>query len=104
MLPTGEVYGLCFRCQKEWHKPSKRAVLKGELSLVDYMKQEREYNDMLAWPAKTFDTPNGELPGSVLFTIPALQQQKQKDDQEFAAYLGSLPKNALELAGAGIGV
>src|SRR5580698_5758850 len=20
-LPTGEVYGLCFRCQKEWHDP-----------------------------------------------------------------------------------
>jgi len=102
VLPTGEVYGLCFRCQKEWHMPSKRAVIDGRLSLIEYVQQEKEYNEMLKWPAKTFDTPNGELAGSIRFNIPALQKQRQKDDADFAEYLGKLPPNALAMAGIGV--
>lgn len=87
VLPTGEVYFLCFRCQKEWHKPSKRAVLDGQISLAQYRRLDEEYNEVVRWPKKSFETPNGEFPGSILFRIPALELQKAKDDQEFAAYL-----------------
>lgn len=87
ILPTGEVYFLCFRCQKEWHKPSKRAVLEGKMTLAQYRRQEEEYNEVARWPKKSFETPNGEFPGSILFRIPKLELQRAKDDQEFAEYL-----------------
>lgn len=87
VLPTGEVYYICFRCQKEWHKPSKRAVLEGRITLAQYQRLDQEYNQVARWPRKSFDTGNGEFPGSILFRIPALELQKAKDDQEFAAFL-----------------
>ena len=86
-LPTGEKYFLCFRCQNEWHLPSKRAVLKGELSLKDYRKLEAEYYAVAAWDKPLFETDSGMTPGSVLFRIPRLEEQKVKDDMEFQAML-----------------
>ncbi len=87
VLPTGEIYFICFRCQKEWHKPSKRAVLTGEMSLATYRRLEQEYSEVSRWPKKSFDTGNGEFPGSILFRIPALELQKARDDQEFQEFL-----------------
>ena len=90
VLPTGEVYFICFRCQQEWHRPSKRAVLDGKMTLAEYRRQEEEYNTVSRWPKKSFETTNGEFPGSILFRIPKLELQRAKDDQEFAEYLNKL--------------
>jgi len=94
-LPTKEVYFLCFRCQKEWRLPKKRAVLDaakqspkaGLIALAKYQKEEAEYYKVAAWDKPLFETDSGVTPGSVLFLLPRLEQQQAKDDAEFAAYL-----------------
>ena len=90
ILPTGEVYYMCFRCQKEWHRPSKRKVLNGEMSLAEYREQEKAYNEAARWPRKSFAPWNGELCSASTFTIPKLQMQQQKDNIEFNAMLEKL--------------
>ncbi len=97
-LPTKEVYFICFRCQKEWHLPSKRKVLdarlkghkEGLIALAKYQKEEAEYYKVAAWDKPLFETDSGVTPGSVLFIIPRLEQQIAKDDSEFAAFLEDL--------------
>lgn len=87
ILPTGERYFICFRCQKEWHLPSKRAVLKGEMTLAKYFEQEKLFNLVASWEKPLFETDDGEFPGSVLFRIPRLENQRSLDDMEFHDYL-----------------
>jgi hypothetical protein len=103
MLPTGEIYGLCFRCQKEWHHPrwtgGMRQVMAGKMTLTAYFKQEREYQEMLGWTCKTFEGNAGELPGGAMFLIPRLIQQQREDMAAFTAYLEKIPPNQLVLAG-----
>ncbi len=86
-LPTGERYFICFRCIREWHLPSKRAVLDGSMTLAEYRKQEREYWDVASWDRPLFQTDSGEVPGSVLFRIPKLEKQRALDDAEFEVFL-----------------
>ena len=86
-LPTGEVYIICFRCQKEWHMPSKRAVLNGELSLADYYEQEKEYREALRWKRTAFQGVAGEWCAASQFRIPALERQRDKDNEEFAQFV-----------------
>lgn len=90
VLPTGEHYFLCFRCQTEWRKPSKRKVLKGEMTLQQYLYEDKAYNMVASWDKPLFETDSGEVPGSVLFRIPKLENQALIDDQEFEEYLQSL--------------
>jgi|ERR1700741_5294491 len=104
VLPTGEIYGICFRCQKEWHAPKKSDVLTGQITLAQYFQQAKEYNEMLKWERGTFQTPNGEIPGSILFRIPKLELQRAKDDQAFSEYLSTLPAQTVEMARAGVTV
>jgi len=113
MLPTGEIYGLCFRCQKEWHSPiwwidlpdgshifdGRKAVVEGKAALAVYCKQDKEFKEMLAWPAKTFEGQAGELPGGAMFLIPSIQKQFQKSAADFTAFLAKVPANELILAG-----
>ena len=112
-LPTGEIYGLCFRCQKEWHDPKwwaelpdgstvfdgRRAVIEGKMPLAAYFKQEREFREMLGWTCKTFEGNAGELPGGAMFLIPRQQQQFQKSAADFEEYLKKVPAAELVLAG-----
>lgn len=112
-LPTGEIYGLCFRCQKEWHSPQwwatmpdgssvfdgRRAVVEKKLPLTSYFKQEREFKEMLSWTCKTFEGNAGELPGGHMFLIPKLQRQFQESAELFTAFLQRVPANELVLAG-----
>lgn len=86
-LPTSEVYFLCFRCQKEWHMPKKRDVLDGKITLAQYRAQEAEYAMVASWDRQLFDTDTGDIPGSCQFYIPRLEQQRQQDEIDFAAYL-----------------
>jgi hypothetical protein len=108
MLPTGEIYGLCFRCQKEWHHPrwtrSGLAVAEGRMTLLEYVKQEKEFNEMLAWPAKTFSTDTGELPGGQMFLIPMLSRQQAEDGQKFQQWLKKQPPEAMQMALLGLGL
>ena len=112
-LPTGEIYGLCFRCQNEWHDPNwravlpdgselfdgRRAVMDGKLPLALYFRQQKEYREMLGWTCKTFEGNAGELPGGAMFLIPKIQQQMQKSAADFEAYLAKVPANELIMAG-----
>lgn len=87
VLPTGEQYVLCFRCQKEWHRPSKRAVVEGKMSLDEYKRLEREYVDACRWPRKSFAPVNGEPCAASLFNLPALRAREAKDNVDFANYV-----------------
>jgi hypothetical protein len=86
-LPTGEIYHLCFRCQKEWRLPKKADVVAGRQTLAQYRAQELEFYEVQAWDKPMFSTDSGEIPGSVQFRIPRLEQQKAKDDLEFDEFL-----------------
>ena len=101
-LPTGEVYALCFRCQKEWHEPSKRSVITGEMSLAQYYKALKEYNEVLEWPRKSFAPWQGEICAASQFFIPKLQQQKEKDNRDFVVHLSKLPAQTIALAQVGV--
>lgn len=92
ILPTGEKYHLCIRCQNEWHMPKKRDVLNGRITLQQYYAQEREFQEVERWEHKTTETPNGEIAGSILFRIPILDRQRVKDDEEFEAFLAKQKK------------
>ncbi len=114
-LPTGETYGLCARCAKEWHHPNlveryfpghseklslRKAVTLGLFPLAEYSKMEREYQAMLRFKARTFEPLAGEIPASVQFRIPALRERLEREGAEFAAYLDKLP--AAERTAAGV--
>ena len=86
-LPTGEVYFICFRCQKEWWKPKKRDVLDKKITLRQYKKLEAEYFEVAVWDKPLYNTDSGMIPGSVKFHIPKLIAQGMKDDEDFAAFL-----------------
>lgn len=90
-LPTGETYYMCFRCQKEWHHPrwtgGQKKVIKGEMTLEEYMEQERAYNEVARWPRKSMAPWNGEFCAASKFNIPLLQQKMAKDDMAFREYL-----------------
>lgn len=86
-LPTGEIYYLCFRCQKEWHRPSKRAFLNGTITLFEYQDQEKEYIDASRWSRKSFEPWNGEICASARFNIPALEIQRAVDDADFRTFM-----------------
>jgi hypothetical protein len=101
-LPTGEVYALCFRCQKEWHAPSKRAVINGQISAATYFKLLKEYNEVLEWPRKSFAPWQGEIAAASQFYIPKLKMQEEKDNREFVVYCSKLPAQVLNLAQNGI--
>lgn len=101
-LPTGEVYALCFRCQEEWHAPSKRAVIDGEMPLADYFSILKKYNEVLGWPRKSFSPWMGEIQAASQFYIPKLKAQEEKDNRDFVVYLSKLPPQTLKFAQAGI--
>jgi hypothetical protein len=99
VLPTGVIYCLCFRCEREWWHPRHVeryfpghpeqmsltvAVIKGLFPLEEYRKMEREYNEMLTVPAKTFE--GQELPGGKMFLIPQLEKRIAQENQEFQQY------------------
>lgn len=86
ILPTGEQFFLCMRCQKEWRLPDRRKVLNGEMSFTQYEKEVSEYNQVAAWPKPLFDN-GGETPASCLFRIPALEEKKRKDDADWAVFM-----------------
>jgi hypothetical protein len=86
-LPTGEIVITCFRCQNEWRRPSKRAVIDGKLSYAEYREQEEEFNKMLRARRISFDGINGEWMAASRFLIPALIDQQRKDDIDFDAYV-----------------
>jgi hypothetical protein len=90
-LPTGEIYHICFRCQREWHLPKKRDVLNGTSTLRQYREQEKEYHRISSVDKQLFATDTGGVPGSCKFRIPKLEAQRLLDDQEFAVYLESHP-------------
>jgi hypothetical protein len=99
-LPTGEYYILCCRCQREFHDPSicscgylnrnpdfptKRRVIEGKCTIADYDQAKREYVEALNWTRKSFGPLNGEYQTASTFRIPALEEQRRRDDAEFAA-------------------
>ena len=86
VLPTQELYYICMRCQKEWHLPDRRKVLNGEMTFSEYEKQLAEYNQAASWPKPLFDN-GGEPAASCLFRIPALEEKKRKDDQDWAVFM-----------------
>lgn len=86
ITPVGERYYMCFRCQNEWHRPSKRAVLDGTLTLEEYYRQEAEYIEVSKWPRQYFGD-QGEPCAASQFRVPALEAQQAKDNADFAAYL-----------------
>lgn len=98
-LPTGEIYGLCFRCQREWHRPSKRKVITGEITLAQYAQENREFDEMMSWKTTAFNTSTGELAGGQMFLVPTLMKQKQKDDEDFDKFLAGLSQAELLAAG-----
>jgi hypothetical protein len=116
VLPTSELYGLCFRCGKEWHHPNwivryfegqsepmslRMAVVKGLFPLAEYDKMVAEYADMLTWKARTFDGEAGEYPAASLFKIPQLEQRFAEETAAFQAYLAAtLPKSELRVRAA----
>jgi hypothetical protein len=87
VLPTGELYFLCCRCGKEWHRPSKRAVIEGRMSLAAYRKQEQEFVAVSRLRRESYAPSNGEWCAASQFTIPKLIRQAQKDDEDFAEWL-----------------
>lgn len=103
ILPTGEIYGICFRCQKEWRSPKRngaqRKVINGEMTLAEYARQEQEYKDMLGFTCKTFEGQQGELPGGQMFMVPNLQRQLQQDQADFEAYLKTLTPQEIAMSG-----
>jgi hypothetical protein len=99
ILPTSEVYYLCFRCQKEWHMPKKRDVITGKITLSQYYAQLKEYNDVATWPKPLYDTENGDIPGATRFTIPKLELQRAKDDADFEAFLAKQASRSRDLVG-----
>ena len=101
-LPTGEVYCLCFRCQKEWHEPSKRDVIEGRMTLATYFKRLKEYNEVLEWSRKSFAPWQGEICAASQFFIPKLRAQKEKDNLEFSVYMSKLPPQTVALAQVGV--
>ena len=101
-LPTGEVYALCFRCQKEWREPSKRDVIAGHLSLAQYYKRLNEYNDVLSWPRKSFAPWQGEVCAASQFHIPKMIAQRAEDSRDFGIYVSKLPAQTIALAKVGV--
>lgn len=87
VLPTSEVYFICFRCQNEWHMPKKRDVINGVITVKQYYSAIEKYNEVAAWPKPLYDTESGEIPGATLFRIPRLEQQRVVDDREFEEFL-----------------
>lgn len=73
-LPTGELYMLCSRCQKEWHHPSwivKTEVYntgKTTMTQSRFDRMEIEYNEALNW-----DHPYTEMMEASQFKIPMLE-------------------------------
>jgi hypothetical protein len=111
VLPHGEVYGLCVRCQSEWHSPQwrwghddrksgRRAVLDGDMTLVEYFQQEADYNKMLTLKCKTFETPDGQLPGTHMFGLPALEERMKAEKKEFEEYMAAHSKEVLQARAA----
>lgn len=98
-LPTGELYFLCVRCQREWHHPKwpklwpdgkertgMRAVLDGLMTLAEYRQQEADFIAMMRQPRKSFEPLNGEFCAASKFFIPALENQMRKDKSEFEQF------------------
>ena len=81
-LPTGEIYFICFRCQKEWHMPKKGDVVRGLISMEQYKAQAKEYMEVAAWDKPYFE--GSEICASVQFHIPELLRQENKDAEAFA--------------------
>lgn len=77
VLPTGELYLTCTRCQREWHHPAwtvKMEVFssynkKTSMTKERYQKQLKEYEEALQW-----DHEYTEMMEASLFRIPALDQ------------------------------
>lgn len=101
-LPTTEIYALCFRCDNEWHAPSKRAVINGEISLAMYYTLLKKYNEVLAWPRKSFAPWMGEICAASLFNIPKLKAQQEKDNRDFVVFMSKLPPQTISLAQVGV--
>lgn len=75
VLPTGELYMTCSRCQKEWHHPSwimKIEVVntgKTTMTRTRYERMEADYNEALNW-----DHPYTEMMEASQFKIPLLER------------------------------
>ena len=89
VLPTGEYYMMCIRCQKEWHHPMwqvKFEILdhgQTEMKRSEYDQQVREYQEALE-----LDHPYTELAEASRFRIPRLdniEMSKVKFKPEDAA-------------------
>jgi hypothetical protein len=115
VLPTSEVYALCVRCSKEWHRPEwvekyfpghsekmslRKAVTIGLFPLAEYNEMIREFQRVIRLKARTFEGSGGEYPASVQFNIPALRDRHAKETAEFSEYLAQLPAKELRAAGA----
>jgi len=86
VLPTGEMVITCSRCTKEWRMPKKRDVLDRKMTISEYYKRANEFRDVLRWKRKTFEGINGEYMAASQFRIPALERQRQRDDEDFARF------------------
>jgi hypothetical protein len=106
-LPTSETYILCFRCQREVHHPrwpklwpdgktrtGMRAVIEGLMKYSEYQAQEREYNEWLRKPRKSFSPLNGQNCEASQFRLPALERLMAKDQSDFEEYVRQKFSNA----------
>lgn len=75
VLPMGEVYYLCSRCQKEWHHPNwirKIEVLntgKSKMTKSQFDKMLKEYEEAANW-----DHPYTEAAEASQFEVPLLKR------------------------------
>lgn len=75
VLPTGELYVLCLRCQKEWHHPAWVVKLevystgKTEMTKARYEQMEKEYAMVMDWGHELTETNE-----SSQFRVPLLDR------------------------------
>jgi hypothetical protein len=93
-LPTGERYFLCWRCAKEFRLPSKRAVINGEMTYAEYLRQEQEYYEQARAKRKSMEGTDGAAFAGIgpRFRVPSLEKQRVIDDQDFEVYKNQHPE------------
>jgi hypothetical protein len=106
ILPTQEIYCLCFRCEREWHSPYRleryfpghpekislaKAVTLGLFPLEEFDAMEAEFKRVLGVKANTFKPLQGEIPAASQFLIPELKARLEQESRDLAAFR-KLPK------------
>jgi hypothetical protein len=75
VLPTGELYVMCIRCQKEWHHPNWLVKIevyntgKTTMTKARYHKLLAEYNEVLEWSHELTETAEASR-----FVVPLLDR------------------------------